>query len=190
MIVDFKNVGWFDQNWRYDYFVSWMGGSASIREVKITKTKGAEVIAHRRGLFGLVGPRDPRMDLPSPTGWTLITRPTNFEFMLQPSPLGPLGSFIPPLVPAGPGFVPVPPPLVGHFQVYSVENPTPHGAFTTDHLLGRFPAVGFISVMAPNNKKEVAYIIDKYSKKDGGVSLHLHPKFQDRKNKTRDYLSI
>ncbi len=154
-----RNVGWFDQNWRYDYEVTWFAGNASIREVKIDKTSGAEVSAPLRPVFAfppLI--RDPRIDLRAPTGWTLVTRPTQFEFMIQPPPLGPLANFIPPL--AGPPFAPaVGGPVGGTFRVYSVENPAPFDAFTIDHRNARFPAApNAFTVDAPNHKIECAKI--------------------------------
>ena len=104
-----RNVGWFDQNWRYDYKVSWLAGNASIREVKIDKTKGAAVTAPLRFVFALPPLiRDPRIDIAAPTGWTLIQRPAQFEFMIQPPAAGgPLANFIPPLVGPAP-FRPAP----------------------------------------------------------------------------------
>lgn len=166
-----RNVGWFDQNWRYDYTVTWLAGNASIREVKIDKTKGAAVTAPLRFKFGFPPwIRDPRIDIGAPTGWVLISRPTQFEFMIQPPPLGPLANFIPPLI-GPPPFVPAPPPFAGKFRIYSVENPTTFPAFTTDHLNGRFPAVpGGILVQAPNRKEECAKISAYCEKEKGGYS--------------------
>ena len=171
-----RNVGWFDQNWRYDYTVTWLAGNASIREVKIDKTKGAAVTAPLR--FNIAIPpfiRDPRMDIAAPTGWTLIQRPTQFEFMIQPPPIGPLSKFIPPLVrppaagPAGP-FIPQPgqPPIAGEFRIYSVENPANFQAFTMDHLNAPFPAGGGFPVQAPNNKIECAKITAYCQEEKGG----------------------
>ena len=154
-----RNVGWFDQNWRYDYKVVWLAGNASIREVKIDKTPGARVTAPLR-FFGGFPPwvRDPRVDVAAPSGWTLIQRAAQFEFMIQPPPLGPLGNFIPPLI-APPPFAPAPPPRAGLFRVYSVENPRRFRAFTVDHLNARFPAApNAFRVWAPNHKVECARI--------------------------------
>ena len=164
-----RNVGWFDQNWRYDYDVTWLAGNASIREVKIAKTAGAQVIAPRR-LVAAFPPwiRDPRVDIAAPTAWTLIRRATQFEFMIQPPALAPLGNFIPPLV--GPPFVPaVAGPVTGTFRVYSVENPAPFDAFTIDHLNARFPgAPNVFTVDAPNHKIECAKITSSCVSEKGG----------------------
>jgi hypothetical protein len=158
------NVGIFDQSWRYDYTVTWLAGNASIREVKIDKTNGAGVAAPLR--FGFQFPfffRDPRIDLAAPTSWTLIVRPAQFEFMIQPPPMAPLPNYIPPLIAAPPpppgAFVPAPPPAVGIFRVFSIENPKTFPAYTIDHLNARFPAApNPFMVDAPNSKPECASV--------------------------------
>lgn len=163
------NVGWFNQLWAYIYEVTWLAGGGSIREVKITKTPNAPVAAPIRiAPFPFPVPilNDPRIDLPAPTGWQLfpnVAGGTQFEFNLPfpvapPAPGPPLGSFIPPLAPPAP-FVPAPPPAAGTFLVYSVENPVEQQAFTTDHLLGRWPAApATIPVCGPNHKREISEI--------------------------------
>ncbi len=164
-----KNVGWFDQNWRYDYTVTWLGGNGSIREVKINKTVGAGVSAPLR--FGFIPPRfirnDPRMDLRAPTGWLLrpsVAGDTQFEFMHQPPRAGgPLQGFIPPLAAPFP-FRPAPPPPAGEFRVYSIENPVLQQATTIDHLNGQLAH----SVDAPNDKTECTCVSSIYAVADDG----------------------
>lgn len=157
------NVGWFDQHWRYDYEVIWQAGNAAIREVKIDKTVGACVTVRR-----FFGGGDPRRDLRAPTGWTLVTRAGQFEFMIQPPPGGPLAGFIPPLRPPAP-FAPVGVgPISGMFRVYSVENPVALPAFTVDHLNARFPAGRNHIVQAPNNKIECSKITASCDKEKKG----------------------
>lgn len=111
------------------------------------------------------------MDVAPPTGWTLISRAAEFEFMIQPPPGGPLRNFIPPLA-APPPFAPAPPgppPISGDFTIYSVENPVSHRAYTIDHLLGRFPAPpGNHIVDAPNNKEELSCVTSVVRRERGG----------------------
>lgn len=173
------NVGWFDQLWAYIYEVTWLGGGGSIREVKISKTPNAPVVAPIRfAPFPFPVPifNDPRMDLPAPTGWKLfpnVAGGTQFEFNFPfpaapPAPGPPLGGFIPPLAAPAP-FVPAPPPAAGIFLVYSVENPVDQQAFTTDHLLGRWPvAPATIPVCGPNHKREISEIASQCKKERRG----------------------
>ena len=165
-----KNVGWFDQNWRYDYTVTWQAGNGSIREVKINKTVGAGVSTPAR--LGLAIPprfvfNDPRIDLFAPTGWLLrpsVAGDTQFEFMLQPPGAGgPLQSFIPPLIAPAP-FVPAPPPFAGKFRMYSIENPVLQQATTIDHVNGQLGH----SVQAPNDKTECTCVSSIYAVADHG----------------------
>lgn len=164
-----RNVGWFGQNWRYDYNVTWLGGNGSIREVKIGKTIAAGVTAPLR--IGAQRPfffRDPRLDIGPPSEWTLnpnVAAGTQFEFMIQPPAVGgPLPNFLPALAPPPP-FAPIgPPPVTGQFRVYSVENPVPQQGITVDHL----GAQVFHSTIGPDTKIQCAGVTATVTRVKGG----------------------
>ncbi|MHC4470503.1 MAG: hypothetical protein ACYS99_06010 [Planctomycetota bacterium] len=150
-------VGWFWYFWRYDYYVWWFGGNASIFDVYIYKTRKAKVVTP---------PNGPRMDL-QPHNWFFRDQIVTFGFGHQQPGLGNLHEFIPPLVWVGPGrWVPVPPLgffglrlAMGHFRVFSMSSPAPHKASTQDFLMFRWPPPPLhLTVQAPNFEEEIGDI--------------------------------